>query len=40
MLILKEEVLKIKKAKSIIADTFPWQHEVFKLVKEVMQFWL
>ena len=26
MLLIEEETLKIKKAKSIMADTFPWQH--------------
>ena len=23
-----------------MADTFPWQHGVFNLVKEVMSFWV
>ena len=31
MLLIEEETLRIKKAKSVMADTSPWQHGVLVL---------
>ena len=34
---MKEEALKIKKAKSIMADTFPWKHSTNAVVFNLHQ---